>query len=232
MNDYYSGQQRQSAEYELYVASTLRHNAGRLAEPLTGTQRVVKRGIDVAASVMLLALLLPALIVIAVAVLLETGAPVFFRQARGGLGGRTFHIVKFRTMSVQENGCEITQARRGDPRVTKVGAFLRRTSLDELPQLWNVLKGDMSLVGPRPHALVHDLQYGAVIGPYALRQRLKPGITGLAQVEGQRGETASVECMARRVEADNRYIENWSLGLDIMILVRTAGLVFFDRSAY
>jgi lipopolysaccharide/colanic/teichoic acid biosynthesis glycosyltransferase len=140
--------------------------------------------------------------------------------------------MKFRTMHVLEDGPLLAQARRNDPRVTRVGAFLRRTSLDELPQLWNVLKGDMSLVGPRPHALAHDQYYGSLLSRYPLRQRMKPGITGLAQIGGWRGETATLEAMAGRVEADIHYVDHWSFWGDLKILLRTASIVFFDRSAY
>lgn len=193
---------------------------------------VVKRGFDVAMSLMLLLMFLPVLIMIAAAIKLESRGPVFFRQRRGGLAGQAFLVVKFRTMTVLEDGPELTQATRNDPRVTRVGSFLRRTSLDELPQLLNVLAGDMSLVGPRPHALSHDKHYGRLIGRYQLRFRMKPGITGLAQVSGHRGETATLDAMAARVEADIRYIEHWSFREDLRILVATARIVLFDRSAY
>lgn len=198
----------------------------------TGPGRAAKRGLDIMASALLLVLLLPALALIAAALAVESGGPIFFRQARGGAGGRPFLVVKFRTMRVLEDGPDLAQARRGDARVTRLGAFLRRTSLDELPQLWNVLRGDMSLVGPRPHALAHDRHYAGLIGRYALRQQVKPGMTGLAQVSGLRGETATVEAMAARVEADIRYIETWSFRQDIRILFTTARIVLFDRSAY
>lgn len=191
-----------------------------------------KRGLDIAASAILLLLLLPVLALISCALLLESGSPVLFRQNRGGLAGRPFLIAKFRTMRVLEDGPQLAQARKGDPRVTRLGGFLRKTSLDELPQLWNVLRGDMSLVGPRPHALAHDQHYGLLIPRYTLRQQMKPGITGLAQITGFRGETATIDAMAGRVEADIRYIETWSFWRDIAILVRTARVVFFDRSAY
>jgi putative colanic acid biosynthesis UDP-glucose lipid carrier transferase len=193
---------------------------------------VVKRLFDVFVSGLLLLTLLPLFVTIGCALLLESGSPVFFKQRRGGLNGRPFLIVKFRTMRVFEDGANLLQATKGDARVTRLGGFLRRTSLDELPQLWNVLCGDMSLVGPRPHALAHDLKYSVLIPVYPLRQRMKPGITGLAQVGGFRGETATVEAMAGRVDTDIRYINNWTLWLDLKILVRTACIVFFDRNAY
>lgn len=193
---------------------------------------VVKRILDVVVSGVLLVILLPVFVVIGCALLLESGSPVFFRQRRGGLNGRPFLIMKFRTMRVLEDGANLAQATKGDARVTRVGRFLRRTSLDELPQLWNVLCGEMSLVGPRPHALAHDLKYSMLIPVYPLRQRMKPGITGLAQVGGLRGETATVEAMAGRVETDIRYVNNWTLWLDLKILVRTAYIVLFDRNAF
>jgi putative colanic acid biosysnthesis UDP-glucose lipid carrier transferase len=193
---------------------------------------VVKRILDVVVSGVLLVILLPVFVVIGCALLLESGSPVFFRQRRGGLNGRPFLIMKFRTMRVLEDGANLAQATKGDARVTRVGRFLRRTSLDELPQLWNVLCGEMSLVGPRPHALAHDLKYSMLIPVYPLRQRMKPGITGLAQVGGLRGETATVEAMAGRVETDIRYVNNWTLWLDLKIFVRTAYVVLFDRNAF
>lgn len=131
-----------------------------------------------------------------------------------------------------EDGHAVSQVRKNDPRVTRLGAFLRRTSLDEIPQLWNVLVGEMSLVGPRPHALTHDEQFQRLIGHYILRQRIKPGLTGLAQIQGWRGETSSFESIAGRVNADLDYIENWSFWLDIKIIAKTACIVLFDKGAY
>lgn len=192
----------------------------------------LKRSFDAVASALLLLLFFPVLALIACALRIESGGPVLFRQRRGGLGGQPFLVVKFRTMKVLEDGPKLTQATRDDPRVTRLGGFLRRTSLDELPQLWNVLRGDMSLVGPRPHALVHDEHYARLISRYPLRHQVRPGITGLAQVGGLRGETTTLEAMADRVEADIEYIENWTFWGDIRILLATARLVFFDRSAY
>jgi lipopolysaccharide/colanic/teichoic acid biosynthesis glycosyltransferase len=151
---------------------------------------------------------------------------------RRGFGGQTFGILKFRTMRVLENGPDIRQAQRNDPRVTPLGAVLRRSSLDELPQLWNVLRGEMSLVGPRPHALAHDNHYDALISTYAMRQHVKPGITGWAQVNGHRGETREIGAMRARVEHDLWYIKNFSLWLDVRILLWTAALAFFDKKAY
>lgn len=230
MNEYPTWQPHERLHDQKGFAGRAPHRAGLAPHPVSGV--VAKRGLDILASGLLLLVFLPLFMMIGCALLMESGSPVFFRQRRGGLHGRPFLIVKFRSMRVLEDGAGLSQATRGDPRVTRLGAFLRRTSLDELPQLWNVLMGDMSLVGPRPHALAHDQHYTALIPVYPLRQRMKPGITGLAQVGGFRGETATVEAMADRVEADIRYIESWSFWLDIRILVRTAGLVFFDRSAY
>ena len=209
--------------------------AGRSTSPAQfhyTSKIAVKRSLDIVLSGLLLFVLLPVFIAIACALLLESGSPVFFKQRRGGLNGRPFLIVKFRTMRVLEDGANLSQATKGDARVTRLGALLRRTSLDELPQLWNVFCGDMSLVGPRPHALAHDLKYSSLIPAYPLRQRMKPGITGLAQVGGFRGETATLDAMAGRVDTDIRYINNWTLWLDLKILVRTACVVFFDRKAF
>jgi exopolysaccharide biosynthesis polyprenyl glycosylphosphotransferase len=165
--------------------------------------------------------LAPVLLAAALAVKLDSPGPVIFRQRRIGINGRPFVIYKFRTMSVVEDGPQIAQARRDDPRVTRVGRLLRPSSIDELPQLFNVLKGEMSLVGPRPHAVSHDDDYGAVIPDYALRRRVRPGITGWAQVNGLRGETTTIEEMEKRVAMDLWYIDNWSLLLDLRIAWRT-----------
>jgi putative colanic acid biosynthesis UDP-glucose lipid carrier transferase len=146
--------------------------------------------------------------------------------------GEAINVYKFRSMTVCEDGAKVTQAQRNDPRVTRFGGFLRRTSLDELPQLFNVFLGSMSLVGPRPHAVAHNEEYRRVIDGYMLRHKVRPGITGWAQVNGLRGETDTVDKMQRRVEYDLDYLRNWSLGLDLTILLRTASLVWRDRNAY
>lgn len=232
MNDYSTWQHEQTAQHRLHAPGRAGLDGLALPPPLTRWQSLAKRSFDVAISLLLLLFLLPFLALVSIAVLVESGRPLFFRQKRGGLGGQPFNIVKFRTMCVQEDGPRVDQATRNDPRVTRVGAFLRRTSIDELPQLWNVLKGDMSLVGPRPHALAHDEYYGNLLRRYPLRQRMKPGITGLAQTGGWRGETATLEAMAGRVEADIQYVDHWSFRGDMAILLRTARIVFFDRSAY
>jgi putative colanic acid biosysnthesis UDP-glucose lipid carrier transferase len=191
-----------------------------------------KRVIDVILAVGALLLFAPLLACVGLAVRLESGGPVIFKQRRTGHMGRVFTIYKFRTMTVAEDCANVRQATRGDARVTAVGAILRKLSLDELPQLFNILKGDMSVVGPRPHALAHDAHYGELIPTYADRFRAKPGLTGLAQINGYRGEINGPDCMRGRVEADNLYIDSWSLGLDVAILAKTALIIFRDPQAY
>lgn len=192
----------------------------------------VKRLIDIAVAGLLLLLLSPLLLLTAVLIRLDSHGPVFFRQTRLGLRGDPFDIVKFRTMTVMENGSRVVQATRNDSRITRIGGILRRTSIDELPQLANVLKGDMSLVGPRPHARAHDEYYAFRIPAYALRQRVKPGITGWAQINGLRGETPTLEVMRWRVDHDLWYIENFSLALDLWILLRTPFELLRRGNAY
>ena len=189
--------------------------------PLIGIRRLLKTAEDFFLSLVLLVLLAPILLAIAIAVKLDSPGPVFFRQARLGWGGKRFYIWKFRSMYVHDDKGVVVQAQKNDPRVTKVGAFLRRTSLDELPQIFNVIRGEMSLVGPRPHAVQHDLEYAQQIAHYFARHKIKPGITGLAQVRGYRGETRDLGMMMLRVESDIEYINNWSLWSDLAILVRT-----------
>lgn len=191
-----------------------------------------KRALDIVGALIAILVFLPLLACIALAVRLESGGPVIFRQRRTGHRGRIFTIYKFRTMTVAEDCVDVRQVTRNDSRITAVGGLLRKLSLDELPQFANVLIGDMSLVGPRPHALAHDSQYGAVIPTYAGRFRAKPGLTGLAQVNGLRGEIQDLGCMRDRIAADNLYIESWSLGLDMAILARTALIIFTDPKAY
>jgi Undecaprenyl-phosphate glucose phosphotransferase len=190
------------------------------AAPLGTLQWLTKRLLDVTVSAAALVALAPLFAAVACLIKLDGGGAVFFRQRRYGYNQRTFSIVKFRTMRVMEDGPDIRQATRDDARVTRLGRFLRRWNIDELPQLINVLKGDMSLVGPRPHALSHNLEYEKKIRLYARRHNVKPGITGWAQVHGFRGETDAPR-MRMRVEHDLYYIENWSLWLDIQILART-----------
>ena len=191
-------------------------------------ERAVKRTIDVVGSVTAILFLWPLCLIAAIAIKLDSHGPIIFQQRRIGFNAKEFVIFKFRTMSVLEDGPSITQACRDDPRATRLGRLLRRSSIDELPQLLNVLKGDMSLVGPRPHAVAHDKEYAACIPNYGLRHNVKPGITGWAQVNGLRGETRSVEEMAERVKLDIWYVNNRSLGLDINILVRTCFEVMRD----
>jgi Undecaprenyl-phosphate glucose phosphotransferase len=200
--------------------------------PISPQGLIAKRVLDIAVASAAVLALMPLLAMAAAAIALESGRPVIFRQNRRGVCGRPFTILKFRTMSVQENGDSIVQARRNDPRVTRLGAIYRKTSIDELPQLWNVLRGDMSIVGPRPHAVAHDDYYGKLIEEYACRHNVKPGLTGWAQVNGFRGETRDLHSMAERVRHDIWYIENWSLWLDVKIIVKTAMCVLFQRQAY
>ncbi|MGH6845960.1 MAG: exopolysaccharide biosynthesis polyprenyl glycosylphosphotransferase [Methylocella sp.] len=189
--------------------------------PFTAFERAVKRILDVIGSITAILLLWPLLLIAAIAIKLDSGGPIIFQQRRTGFNAKEFVIFKFRTMSVLEDGSAITQACRDDLRATRVGKFLRRSSIDELPQLLNVLKGEMSLVGPRPHAVAHDKEYTVHIAAYGLRHQVKPGITGWAQVNGLRGETRFLEKMTERVKLDLWYINNWSLGFDFNILVRT-----------
>lgn len=192
-----------------------------------------KRAFDISVALLLLILFLPLLLSALIAIKLESKGPALFRQRRTGLSGEVFTILKFRTMCVLEDSHEITQASKGDPRVTPLGSLLRRTSIDELPQLINVLRGDMSIVGPRPHALAHDSHYGRRVQNYSNRFRTRPGLTGFAQVSGLRGETADVDDMANRIIADNHYIDNWDISLDFDITLRTAKLLLLsDQQAY
>jgi putative colanic acid biosysnthesis UDP-glucose lipid carrier transferase len=198
--------------------------------PLTAFERAVKRTLDVVGSTTAIVFLWPLLLLAAIAIKFDCGGPIIFRQRRTGFNGKEFVIFKFRTMTVLEDGPAITQACRDDLRATRVGKFLRRSSVDELPQLLNVLKGEMSLVGPRPHAVAHDREYKVHIADYGFRQHIKPGMTGWAQVNGLRGETRSLDKMTERVKLDLWYIDNWSLGFDINILVRTCFEVLRDRA--
>ena len=208
------------------IDGTLQAGADRLAHaPL-------KRALDLFGAGVGLMLLLPFLAIVAILIAVESRGSPLFVQRRTGYRGAPFPIYKFRTMRVQEDGAAVIQAARDDDRITFFGRLLRRTSIDELPQLLNVLKGDMSLVGPRPHALAHDEFYGARVLGYPSRFLAKPGITGLAQVSGFRGNTARIELMASRVEKDLDYIREWSLMLDIRILFKTIRLVAFDPEAY
>jgi putative colanic acid biosynthesis UDP-glucose lipid carrier transferase len=192
----------------------------------------LKRLLDVSVAIIILFLLLPVLLILAAWIMIDSPGPVLFRQRRTGLGGAPFTILKFRTMYVVEDGPCIRQASRGDDRITRIGAILRRTSIDEFPQLLNIIAGDMSLVGPRPHALAHDLLYGEMIPDYRLRFRCRPGLTGLAQVSGFRGEIHSISNMHSRIAVDNFYIDNWSIFLDFRIMFATIPRIFADPQAY
>ncbi|WP_048708628.1 undecaprenyl-phosphate glucose phosphotransferase [Microvirga massiliensis] len=200
--------------------------------PLTRSEQVLKRTIDVSFAGLGLFMLMPLLVLVACAIKIDSRGPVLFRQNRTGFNGRTFAIYKFRSMTTLDNGPVIRQTTRNDPRVTRTGRFLRSSSIDELPQLINVLLGHMSLVGPRPHAIAHDDHYATLISDYAIRQHVKPGITGWAQVNGLRGETAEVDIMRQRVQHDLWYIGNWSLLLDLKIIFRTCVQVLTSRNAY
>jgi putative colanic acid biosynthesis UDP-glucose lipid carrier transferase len=200
--------------------------------PFTGTNELVKRVSDVILASLILLLISPLLLVLAIGVKLSSPGPIIFKQRRNGLDGEEIVVYKFRSMRAQDNGPVVRQATKGDARITPFGAFIRRTSLDELPQFFNVLQGRMSIVGPRPHAVAHNEEYRRLIKAYMVRHKVKPGITGWAQVNGHRGETDTIEKMQARVEYDLEYLRNWSLGLDLQIIVRTIRLVFFDRNAY
>ncbi len=201
--------------------------------PMDGPSRVLKEIEDRVLAAFILAAVFPLMVLIALCIKLDSPGPVLFKQRRHGWDGRIIKVYKFRTMHVHQEpeGC-VTQARKNDDRVTRCGAFLRRTSLDELPQFFNVLQGRMSIVGPRPHAVEHNEQYKELIDQYMLRHKVKPGITGWAQVNGYRGETDTLEKMKKRVEYDLFYIENWSLWFDIKIILLTLFKGFYHRNAY
>ena len=200
--------------------------------PISGIDSVLKRGFDIAVTVLLLVLLAIPMALIAALVKLTSPGPVLFRQKRYGLSGEEIGVWKFRSMRCCDDGPVVRQATKNDSRITPLGAILRKTSLDELPQLFNVLVGDMSLVGPRPHASAHNEEYRKLIEGYMLRHKVKPGITGLAQVNGWRGETETLEKMQRRVEFDHRYIREWSLWMDVKILLKTALVVLRQENAH
>ncbi len=200
--------------------------------PLYGVDSWVKRAFDLMIAAAGLVAISPVMLVCAVLVKLSSPGPIFFRQNRYGLDGKEILVWKFRSMRTCDNGPVVQQATRQDPRITPIGAILRRTSLDELPQLFNVIEGTMSLVGPRPHASAHNERYRKLIRGYMLRHKVKPGITGLAQVEGYRGETETLDKMQKRVDYDHRYIREWSVWLDLKILLRTFFVVFKQQNAY
>ena len=199
---------------------------------LSPTEQAIKRGVDIVLSMVGLIILSPILLATAMAIRLDSSGPALFRQTRHGFNGRPFRIYKFRTMTVMENGDVVEQAKKSDKRVTRVGRWLRRYSVDELPQLLNVFLGDMSLVGPRPHASAHERHFTSVIEKYAFRHHVKSGVTGWAQVHGARGETDTLDKMQRRVELDIWYINNWSIWLDFTVMIRTVLVVFTSDNAH
>jgi putative colanic acid biosynthesis UDP-glucose lipid carrier transferase len=205
---------------------------GLCETPFTGINQFVKRAEDLVLASLIIVLIAPLLLGVALGVKLSSPGPVLFRQRRNGLDGREIVVWKFRSMRALDDGPVVRQATRDDPRITPFGAFIRRTSLDELPQFFNVLQGHMSIVGPRPHAVAHNDEYRELIRAYMVRHKVKPGITGWAQVNGHRGETDTLEKMRARVEYDLEYLHHWSLGLDLRIIARTLALVLGDRHAY
>jgi putative colanic acid biosynthesis UDP-glucose lipid carrier transferase len=205
---------------------------GICESPFTGTNALVKRLSDLVIASAILVLIAPVMAVLALGVKLSSPGPVIFSQRRSGLDGEEIVVYKFRSMRTMEDGARVQQATRGDPRITPFGAFLRRSSLDELPQFINVLQGRMSVVGPRPHALAHNEMYRELVKAYMVRHKVRPGITGWAQINGHRGETDTIDKMKARVEYDLQYLRNWSLRLDLQIIARTIKLVFVDRNAY
>lgn len=200
--------------------------------PFTGVDSVVKNVSDFVIAMSILLLLSPLMIVIALAIKFTSPGPAIFKQRRYGLNGEEIIVYKFRTMKVSEDGSKIVQAQINDPRITRIGGFLRRTSLDELPQFFNVLQGRMSIVGPRPHAVAHNELYRKLIKGYMLRHKVKPGITGWAQVNGLRGETKELEKMQARIELDLNYLQNWSIWFDLWIIMRTVWVVLRRDNAY
>jgi putative colanic acid biosynthesis UDP-glucose lipid carrier transferase len=200
--------------------------------PLYGVDGMVKRIADLLIAMLALIAGAIPMAMVALAVKLSSPGPVFFRQRRYGLDGQEISVWKFRSMRTCDNGPVVKQATKGDPRITRIGAILRKTSLDELPQLFNVMDGSMSLVGPRPHANAHNEQYRSLIRGYMLRHKVKPGITGLAQVNGCRGETETIDKMERRIEWDHNYIRHWSIWLDLKIMVKTLFVVWKQEEAY
>ena len=200
--------------------------------PFTGTHRLIKRTSDLVLASLILLLIAPVLAAVAIGVRLGSPGPIIFKQKRNGLDGEEIVVYKFRSMTTTDNGEVVKQATKGDARITRFGAFIRKTSLDELPQFINVLQGSMSIVGPRPHAVAHNEMYRQLIKAYMVRHKVKPGITGWAQVNGHRGETDTIEKMQARVEYDLEYLRNWSLGLDLVIILRTVKSMWTDAKAF
>jgi putative colanic acid biosynthesis UDP-glucose lipid carrier transferase len=200
--------------------------------PFTGQKAIIKRLSDVVISILILLLVSPVLLACAIGVKLSSPGPILFQQRRYGLDGAEINVYKFRSMTVCENGATVTQATRNDVRITPFGNFLRTKSLDELPQFFNVLQGTMSIVGPRPHAVAHNELYRTQVKGYMIRHKVKPGITGWAQVNGSRGETDTIDKMEKRIRYDLDYLRNWSLALDLLIILKTVGVVIKDENAY
>ncbi|NDB70687.1 MAG: exopolysaccharide biosynthesis polyprenyl glycosylphosphotransferase, partial [Methylocystaceae bacterium] len=200
--------------------------------PFTGFSKLSKRGSDIVLSLIILILIFPLLAIIALCVKLTSRGPVIFKQRRYGLDGNDITVYKFRSMTVMDDGDTIEQAKKEDPRITPIGAILRRTSLDELPQFFNVLQGRMSIVGPRPHAVAHNEMYRKLIKGYMLRHKVPPGITGWAQINGYRGETDTLEKMKGRIDYDLEYLRNWSLRLDLYIIAKTIWVVLKRENAH
>jgi len=200
--------------------------------PFVGINSIIKRISDIVISLSILLFISPLMLLIAMGVKLTSRGPVLFKQRRYGLDGREIIVYKFRSMTVMEDDGQISQATRNDPRVTRFGNFLRKTSLDELPQFINVLQGGMSVVGPRPHAVSHNEMYRNLIKGYMIRHKVKPGITGWAQINGFRGETDTLEKMQARIDYDLDYLRNWSLFLDLLIIFKTISVVIEDKNAY
>jgi putative colanic acid biosynthesis UDP-glucose lipid carrier transferase len=200
--------------------------------PFVGYNGALKRGSDIVFSLLILLLIFPVLLLVAVAVKLTSPGPIIFKQRRYGLDGQEILVYKFRSMTVTEDGSSVKQATKNDNRITPLGAILRKTSLDELPQFINVLQGRMSIVGPRPHAVAHNEMYRKLIKGYMVRHKVKPGITGWAQVNGYRGETDTLDKMQGRIDYDLDYLRNWSLQLDVHIILKTVRLVAKDQQAY
>lgn len=223
-------------EYSLNVSQIKRvgdiYTFSVFDSPFEGGSALLKRIEDLVLGSLILLLISPVMVLVALGVRFSSPGPALFKQDRYGLGGKRIRVWKFRSMRVMENDAVVTQATRGDRRVTRFGAFIRRTSLDELPQFFNVIQGSMSIVGPRPHAVAHNEQYRALVDRYMLRHKVKPGITGLAQISGSRGETDTLDKMEMRIKFDLKYIQYWSLGLDLKIIFLTVFKGFIGASAY
>jgi putative colanic acid biosynthesis UDP-glucose lipid carrier transferase len=200
--------------------------------PFNGISGLVKRASDILIALVIMVLASPVMLGLALAVKLSSPGPVIFKQRRYGLDGKEILVYKFRSMSSTDNGSVVKQATKNDSRITPLGAILRKTSLDELPQFYNVLQGRMSIVGPRPHAVAHNETYRKLVKGYMVRHKVKPGITGWAQVSGYRGETDTIDKMEKRIEFDLEYLRNWSLGFDLWIIVKTVLVVLNDKKAY